>query len=200
MTTVTSNPAKVINVIGMDPSMNNWGLAYGTYDLQTKELKVKTLGLICPVLPKGKQIRQNSLDLVRSVQLYQGAREAMQLGAHAVFVEVPVGSQNARASVGYGICVGVLGALKAEGFRFYELNPTEVKLAATGNPIAKKKAMIAWATKAFPEANWPTYKEHGVELLSEAQAEHMADACGAIKAGIASDAFQQTLSMTTVHP
>ena len=36
------------------------------------------------------------------------------LYAKAIFVEVPVGSQNARSMCSYGMCVGILGALLAK--------------------------------------------------------------------------------------
>lgn len=100
----------------------------------------------------------------------------------------------------YGICVGVLGALRANGVPFYEVTPTEVKTAGPGNKTASKKQMIEWAMAKHPEGNWPTYKEHGEELVSEAKAEHMADAVGAIYAGIAGTPFQQLLSMMTAQP
>ena len=100
-----------------------------------------------------------------------------------------------RAMASYGICVGVLGALKASGIPFFEVTPTEVKLASCGFKTATKEQMIAWATQRHPEANWPTYKTKGSEAVSSAKAEHMADAIGAIYAGINTDAFKQLLSM-----
>lgn len=176
----------------MDPSLRNWGLAVGHYNLDTKELTIKGLGLTNPVISTGKQVRQNSLDLESALQLYQGA-VATARDAHAVFVEVPVGSQSARSMASYGICVGVLGALRAENIPFFEVTPIEVKLASAGSKTATKEQMIQWATKKHPEANWPTYKEKGAVLISEAKAEHMADAVATIYAGIACKTFQQLL-------
>ena len=186
--------ARIIRVCGMDPSLRNWGLAAGTFDLDTKKVEVKRLGLVCPVLPTGKQVRQNSLDLESAMQVYQSA-VATAVDADAVFVEIPVGSQSARAMASYGICVGVLGSLRAANVPFFEVTPTEVKLAAVGIKTATKEQMIKWATSKHPEANWPTYKEKGAVLLSEAKAEHMADAVAAIYAGIACNTFQQLLPM-----
>ena len=165
-------------------------MAAGTFDLETKKIEIKKLGLINPVLPTGKQVRQNSLDLESAKQLCANALEAVK-GAQAIFVEVPVGSQSARAMASYGICVGVLGALRASGIPFFEVTPTEVKLSAVGNKTATKQDMIGWAITQHPEANWPVYKEHGKTVVSEAKAEHMADATAAIYAGIKTDQFQQ---------
>jgi Holliday junction resolvasome RuvABC endonuclease subunit len=183
---------KVIKVVGQDPSLRNWGLAVGTLDLETKKLTIEYVELTNPVLPTGKQVRQNSTDLESALQLYKGAADAA-IGAHAVFVEVPVGSQSARAMASYGICVGVLGALRANGIPFFEVTPTEVKLATVGTKTATKQEMINWAMAAHPEANWPTYKQKGATMVSEAKAEHMADAIASIYAGMTCNSFQQML-------
>ena len=190
---------KFINVVGLDPSLRNWGTAEGIYDLEAKKLRIMQLGLINPVLPTGKQVRQNSNDLASAFQLYKGT-DAVTKGAQAVFVEVPVGSQSARAMASYGICVGVLGALRANGIPCFEVSPTEVKLAGVGNKTATKQDMISWAVKAHPEANWPTYMHNGTACLSEAKAEHMADAVAAIYAGLACNSFQQMLPFLVAKP
>lgn len=187
---------KLIKVVGQDPSLRNWGLAVGYLNLETKKLTVEFVDITNPVLPTGKQVRQNSNDLESALQLYKGAADA-SIGAQAVFVEVPVGSQSARAMASYGICVGVLGALRANGIPFFEVTPTEVKLASVGNKTATKQDMIRWAMASHPEANWPTYKQHGKDMVSEAKAEHMADAIAAIYAGITCNAFQQILPFIT---
>ena len=181
-----------LRLCGMDPSLRNWGLAVGTLDLETKKLMVEHVDVTCPVFSTGKQVRQNSKDLESAFQLYKGAIAAAK-GAHAVFVEVPVGSQSARAMASYGICVGVLGALRANGIPFFEVTATEVKLAGPGIKEASKKQMIEWAMAAHPEANWSTYRQNGKDLVSEAKAEHQADAVAAIYAGMTSNAFQQML-------
>lgn len=185
---------KLLKLVGQDPSLRNWGLAVGTYNIEEKKLTIEKLDVVNAVLPTGKRTRQNSLDLESAFQLYKGAVAAVE-GAHAVFIEVPVGSQSARAMASYGICVGVLGALRANGVPFFEVNPTEVKLAGAGTKTATKQEMIKWATSKHPEANWPTYKEHGSVLISEAKAEHQADAIAAIYAGISGVSFQQMLSI-----
>lgn len=178
----------------MDPSLRNWGFSKGIYDTETKQITLYELGVIQPTLPKGKQVRQNSLDLESAKQLCAASLDAAK-GAQAIFVEVPVGSQSARAMASYGICVGVLGALRATGIPFFEVTPTEVKVASVGYKNATKSEMILWATTAHPEANWPTYKQHGKDVVSEAKAEHMADATAAIYAGLACNSFQQMLPL-----
>lgn len=180
-----------IQVVGFDPSLRNWGVVKGLLSLDSQnKLKLQSVAVINPELPKGKQVRQNSVDLEAAKQLCDGALKAVQ-GAQAIFVEVPVGSQSARAMASYGICVGILGALRATGIPFFEVTPTEVKLAGVGRKTATKQEMIQWAMDQHPEADWPTYIHHGKVLVTESKAEHMADATAAIYAGLASNQFKQ---------
>ena len=182
-----------IRVVGFDPSLRNWGIAKGIFiPGPYPRLHIEKVDVINPELPTGKQVRQNSLDLESAKQLCAAALSAAK-DAQAIFVEVPVGSQSARAMASYGICVGVLGALRATGIPFFEVTPTEVKMASAGKKTATKLEMIQWAMNQHPEANWPRYKQNGVVKVSEAKAEHMADATAAIYAGLACNSFQQLL-------
>ena len=179
----------------MDPSLRNWGLASCNYDPSTGKLTVLDLQVIRPVLSTQKQVRQNSLDLSSGQQLYHGA-ESMVRNANITFAEVPVGSQSARSMASYGVCCGVLGALRATRKNFIEVSPQEVKLAGAGNKTATKQEMINWAKAKHPEAPWPMIKNKGQLVSNDSLAEHMADAIATVYAGIASDPFQQLLSLS----
>jgi hypothetical protein len=186
---------KRINVVGFDPSLRNWGIAIGTVVPGYPEtLQLSILDLICPVLSKSKQVRQNSLDLESAKQLCAGALKAAH-NAQAIFVEVPVGSQSARAMASYGICVGVLGALRAFNTPIFEVSPQEVKLAGAGKATATKLEMITWAMTRHPEVCWPTYVQKGKVLITTSVAEHQADAVASIYAGMASNSFQSLLPL-----
>ena len=185
-----------IQVVGFDPSLRNWGIAKGVIDIQEQCLVVQQLHVTQPVLSKAKQIRQNSQDLEAARQLYEEAFTFAK-EAQAIFVEVPIGSQSARAMASYGICVGVLGGLRASGIPFFEVTPTMVKKASCGNATASKHDMITWAMNNHPEAPWPMYSEHNKLLVSEAKAEHMADAIGAIYAGVQDNQFKQWFNLIT---
>jgi len=189
----------LITVCGFDPSLNNWGLAKGHYDTETKKLTVHTLDLINPDFATGKTVRQNSKDLERARQLAFKAALASQ-DVQCVFVEVPVGSQSARAMASYGICVGVLGALRAQGIQFFEVTPTEVKLATVGSKTASKAEIIDRAVKLHPNANWPMVTRNGVTSVSASKAEHMADAIGAIEAGLQTTEFLNILPFIQATP
>lgn len=184
-----------IKVVGFDPSLRHWGISCGNLNVDPKgywDLKITSVSVTEAILSKGKQVRQNSLDLETAQQLCKAAIEA-SIGAQAIFVEVPIGSQTARAMASYGICVGVLGALRATGIPFFEVTPSEVKVQTVGDKTASKQQMIDWAVKHHPEANWPKRMEHGKEIITASKAEHIADAIAAIHAGIHGNEFKQML-------
>jgi Holliday junction resolvasome RuvABC endonuclease subunit len=180
-------------ICGFDPSLRNWGIAVGAYCIDTGKLEIPYVAVVQPVLSTAKQVRQNSLDIESGMQLFQAAYKHAK-EAQVVFIEVPVGSQSARAMASYGLCVGIIGSIKGLGIPVMEMNPMEVKVTATGSKTATKEQMIACATQRHPEANWPRRNLKGISHISEAKAEHMADAIGAIYAGIASNSFIQLLT------
>lgn len=184
---------KEIKVVGFDPSLNNWGIAIGTLNLSTMNMKVTHLDVINPVFESGKTTRKNSVDVERASQLYKAAIPACE-GASAVFVEVPVGSKSARAMASYGICIGVLGSIRGTGVPFFEVTPHEVKLETAGKKTATKQEMISWAMARHPEAPWPMQKKNGEMIAIAGKAEHMADAVGAIYAGLQSADFQRMMA------
>jgi hypothetical protein len=189
----------VLRVIGFDPSLNNWGIAKGLLTPTITGghvLTIEQLDIIQPTFSDGKQVRNNSKDLERAEQLAKGAWAAAQ-GADAVFVEVPHGSQSARAMASYGVCIGVLGALRTSGIPFFELSEAEVKMASLGKKgKTTKQEMIDWATQEHQEVSWPRHNGQ----INASKAEHMADAVAAIHAGIESKLFQQMLAILRKKP
>lgn len=164
--------------------MSNWGLAAAMLDLETGLLDTPRLVLVSPKAETGKQVRQNSKDLARAELLVKPVREECRQ-AKAVFVECPVGSQSARAMASYGICVGILGALRDEGITLIEVSPREVKVALSGDANATKQVMIDAGVSHYPEANWPMFKGKPA-----GKSEHLADAIGTIHAGVQTPMFQ----------
>ena len=181
-----------VPVLGMDPSLTNWGLAHGHYDLGTGQIQMDTVGVVQPEKLQGKQIRNNSNDLHRAFQL-ASAVQAAAADARAIFVEVPHGSQSARAMASYGVCVGILGSLTAQGIQFFEVTAGEVKLATVGSKGASKQAIVSRAVNAHPNINWPYQTRKGQTEIVMGKAEHMADAIGAIEAGVQTPQFKQLL-------
>lgn len=183
-----------IPVLGMDPSLSNWGIAAAELCLETGILETPKLSLVSPKKLTGKQTRVTSNDIYRASQLALPVVEACK-GANAIFVEVPIGSQSARAMASYGICVGILGSLRAQGITFIEVTPTQVKEAFTGDRNATKQQMIDQAVSLYPDANFPIHKGKVA-----GKAEHMADAIAAIHAGVNTPEFQTTMSILKGNP
>lgn len=178
-----------IKVVGFDPSLKGWGIAVGTLDLDTGIMTDVVLSVVDSEPPKTKQVRQNSKDLYTATKLAEASLNAIK-DAKAVFVEIPVGSQSARAMASYGVCVGVLGALNALNTSVIEVTATEVKVALTQNKNATKQEMIKAAVDLYPEANFP---KHNGKIT--AKAEHVADALGAIHAGVNTPLFQNIMKI-----
>lgn len=181
-----------MKIVGIDPSLRNFGIVRAKLDIGAGEFKVEEMRLVESEdnAKKAKTVRKNSDDLRRAKLLHAGMLEMCQ-GASIAFVEVPVGSQSARAMASYGICIGVLAACPIP---MIQLTPTEVKLAMTGEKTATKDEMIEAAVKAHPEAKWLTRKSKG-ELVLMNDNEHLADAIGAITAGIATNDFKGMVAM-----
>jgi Holliday junction resolvasome RuvABC endonuclease subunit len=179
-----------ITVCGMDPAMRNWGIAQAVLDLDTGEMTTPTLYVVQPKDLEGKQVRQNSSDLHLTTQLAEVVLPITRK-AQVIFVEVPVGSQSARAMASYGFCVGVLGAVRAEGIPLIEVTALEVKKAFSGKKDATKAEMIAAGLAQYPDANWPMHQG----AVSAARAEHVADAIGAIHAGVQTPMFQNLMRL-----
>jgi Holliday junction resolvasome RuvABC endonuclease subunit len=183
-----------LKIIGMDPSLSNFGFAKATLDPATMLYTVDELVLVKTENEKDKKlkktVRKNSEDLERARALYEGMIEACQ-GATLAIAEVPVGSQSARAMASYGVCVGVLAACPIP---LIQVTPSEVKLAGTGYKSGTKDEMIEWAMNKFPAANWLLTKRGG-QMVPVAANEHLADAVGAIEAGLKTDQLKQAIAL-----
>lgn len=182
-----------IPVVGFDPSMTHWGIAEGELDLMTGHLNALSLTLVEPKKITAKQVRQNSIDLDVAEQLSKVALSTARR-AKAVFVEVPVGSQSARAMCAYGMCCGILGTIRAQGIELIEVTATEVKLSLSGQRHATKQQQIDAALAQYPDANWPTYTRKGIVKVPDT-VEHLADAIGAIHAGVNTPLFQNLMRL-----
>lgn len=178
-----------IKILGLDPSMSNFGMAMGLLNLGDGSLNQLNLNLIeAPAEPKNKSVRQNSMDLERARSIYNRMTETIELfKPDIICVEIPVGSQSARAMASYGMCIGLIASIQVP---LIQVTPAEVKLAACKSKVATKQQMIDWAASTYPDANWCKRKLKGVQVLTDKN-EHLADALGAIYAGVRTDQFKQ---------
>jgi Holliday junction resolvasome RuvABC endonuclease subunit len=95
----------------------------------------------------------------------------------------------------YGVCIGVLAACPGG---VIEVTPTEVKVAATGHKTATKEEMIDWAFSKFPNAQWLVRKTNGDSVLKK-ENEHLADAIGAINAGLRTKQWEQLRNVLLIY-
>lgn len=180
-----------IKLIGMDISMRNFGFAKATLDTDTMEVFINELVLAeTKAADKAtkKKVRQNCLDLDDAKQMQQAMVKECAGSAFAM-IEVPVGSQSARAMMSCGLCIGIISSCPTS---IIPVTPTEVKKAGFGVSSATKEEMIEWAVAKHPEANWLRVKATG-KLLNKN--EHLADAVACIYAGINTPEFAQALAV-----
>jgi Holliday junction resolvasome RuvABC endonuclease subunit len=182
-----------IKILGIDPSMRNTGLALAEVDIATGGWRCIDL-LLVQTKPgeAGKKVRKSSEDLSSGQALYRGVTAFIDKHSPAFAVaEVPTGTQSARGSFSNGLCCGLLASLPVP---LIEVSPTEVKVASVGHKAACKEEMIEWAVAREPEAPWLKRKSKG-ELVVMATNEHLADALGAIAAGLATQQFRQAMAL-----
>lgn len=174
---------------GLDPSLNNFGMAKGDLCLSSGSLSSLELLLSTTQAANKKTVRKNSDDLRRAKEHFQSFHSFFS-DVDVICVEIPVGSQSARSMASYGVCVGLIASI---GKPLIQVTPAEVKLAATQDKKASKEDMINWAVENYPQANWYTHQRKGVESFT-AKNEHLADALAAIYAGVKTDDFKTMMA------
>jgi Holliday junction resolvasome RuvABC endonuclease subunit len=173
-----------IKILGVDPALTNVGLALTEVDLDEGTITVTRIDLIETSASKTKVVRKNSEDLERARHIWSTLLPYVNQ-ADVLAVELPVGSQTARAMCSYGICIGLFATIKKP---LIQLTATEVK-AVSGNKNASKADMIAYAVKEFPNLPWLKKKSKGVVSLVSKN-EHIADAICAALASLNTDEFK----------
>lgn len=176
-------------VLGVDMALANMGLVLMHWDGTTRPdaLELLDMAVIRTEPLKGVQVRKSADEVRRARELHR-ALHTWALRAQVAAVEVPSGSQSAQAARALGIAVGVLAACPIP---MLEVSPMEVKRAVAGpakqSKPPSKAEVIQWAVQRWPSALWPRKNPAGPVLQ---WAEHIADACAAVEAGIATNALQ----------
>lgn len=184
---------RTVRVLGIDASLNNFGIAEVNINLDTLALTVEKVYVIQPAKADTvakRVVRKNSDDLRRARWLQENLIKACE-GFALVTVEMPFGSQSARAMASYGICIGVLSSCPLP---MIEVTPAEVKLAGHGTKTASKKEMIEWATNLHPDANWRTMKRKDEQVLTNDN-EHSADALASVYAAMKTEQFKSVMAI-----
>lgn len=176
--------------------MRNCGLVFGTYEIGQNDLPDRynmTEGhLIQTFRNNDKKVRASAKDYDACRTMYIKLQSYLQhFAPQIMFAEMPTGSQSANGMKSYGISLMLLGTI---GCPVIQVSPQEVKVAAVDSKTASKDTMIKWAVKKWPEIQWLTRKYKGeMEILNKN--EHIADACGAVEAGMRTDQWRQLVSV-----
>lgn len=177
----------IINILGLDPSLRNFGCASGQYDTDSKTININNFTLIQTENGDKKTVRQNSNDLRCASEIFKKLKPLVDQ-AQIVFCELPVGSQSSRAQTSYGVCLGILGAIQKP---LIQLTPLDIKLYVGNKKTTTKDEVISWAYKRHPNANW--FLNKSGEPINKN--EHLADATASIYAGLETDQFRQLIDM-----
>lgn len=185
-----------MKILGIDASLSNFGFALTDVNMDTLKFEVEELLLIETKPGHQKKVRKNSDDLERC-RKHVDAMRFMTSKAQMVCVEMPVGSQSARAMASYGACMGILAGCDLP---MIQVTPYEVKLAAVGIKTASKEEMIAWAYNAYPGLNWLPGVKSGKNASKHpgfiaGKNEHLADAIAAVEAGLKTDDFKSAMAI-----
>lgn len=186
-----------ITAIGIDAAFANMGFA--SVDLvvignTVQDVLITGLALVNTEKESGKTVRKSSDTLRRGRILHTALHELIaDIGPRLAFAEVPTGSQNAAASHGLGVAVGVLASCP---IALIEVSPGEVKRLFTDKKrTVPKTEIMEWAYAKWPDAPWLTLGgKPGARRLNGN--EHLADAMATIVAGIKTPEFKQHFALS----
>lgn len=165
-----------MNILGLDPSLNNFGIAKG---ILTDTLSITYTDVIQHKIKKDKT-KQNSRDINAALHIFKHLYPLLK-DIDVIIVEVPIGSQSSRAMVSYGVCIALIGVISYFNPKVIQVSPFDVK-KLVGSRTASKEDVIQWVQSNHPTLNLP--KAIG-------KAEHIADAIAAIHVGLESKQFKE---------
>ena len=183
-----------INILSLDPSLNNLGIALMSYDVESASLSIISMKLFTTDNEAGKKVRKSSDDLRRAKELRETLTD-WQKKASIVCAEVPTGCQSARGALANGIVIGVLASITLP---LIEVSPSEAKKAALGKKTGSKEEMIAWSVEQYPNASWLKRKFKG-QIVHTAANEHLADAVAIAHAAVDTLEFKSAMAMTRMQ-
>lgn len=178
-----------VRVIGLDGSLQNFGMAVCTVNLDEKKIvSVDKLVLSKTKKDNTKGVKRSSDDVARFRQHSDLIKQTIdEYNVSFAIGEVPSGAKDARAAFAFG---GVTALLASLPVRLVEVTPTDVKVASTGFKHADKEDIIEWAVNEFPDAGWIMgSKPNKMNIMIYGKYvtnanEHLADSVAAVQAGL----------------
>ena len=188
--------SKKIEVVGFDPSQSNFGIVEASICVDTLEIDIRAMKVVSTTSEASKGVIKVSDNLRRAKEIQAAMREACAGKALAI-AEIPlmITTMNPKiaslANYNSGMMVGILSAIQIPLIQVF---PKDVKLAMTGLKDACKEEMIEAAMFKHPAAPWVMRKLRG-NMVPTAVNEHLADAVGALYAGIKTEQFGGAVGM-----
>ncbi|MEO9387194.1 hypothetical protein [Chromobacterium phragmitis] len=183
---------KIVDVLGFDPSLRNWGVCHAGLDIETGEFEIKDLILLQTESESKKNVIKQSDDLRSCREQFERVTKLCEGKAFAVS-EIPFVNPRGYASANFnaGVVLGLLGSLPIPLIQVF---PQDVKRIFTGMKDACKEEMIEEAVKRYPNAPWKMRKFRGAMKLTSDN-EHLADAVAVLHAGMATEQYKQLASL-----
>lgn len=174
----------LVDIVGLDPSLRNWGLSRAVLDTESNLISVSETKIIKTKQLPCKKTKQNTKDLISAAELFIGLKTFIK-PSDILCVEVPHGSQSSRAMVSYGVCIGILGVISTHYSKLIQVSANDVKKIVKIDPEHNpdKDDMINWVRLHHPEAKLP----------NSLNAEHICDSIIAIHAALLKDQLQEYL-------
>lgn len=169
-----------IRIAGFDPSLRNWGICIADYCTFSGKFTILKTHTVKTEFTKALKLPKNLKDTVASQTLYKQCRSFLS-DVDIIVAEIPIGSKSASAMISYGICVGVLGSLTANGIALVRVTPQAVK-KVVGYADATKEEVIAYVCSNHPELKVTTRLVKGKEVIVKSAIEHIADSIAALHA------------------
>jgi hypothetical protein len=191
---ISQQNKQTLIVDGVDISLSNLGLFKFKW-CNGVLTPVKMLLVETEPEAKKKNIRVNFSDLTRARKMFD-ALYAWTDNSDFVFVEMPVGSQNARAMASYGVSIGIVASVSEN---IIPVLPEEVKIAACRSKTASKADMVEWAARTYPAMPWvkATRSKKSPNKIWADKNEHCADAAAAVHAGLQTEEFRRAVTMVS---
>ena len=154
-----------MRILGVDPSLANWGMVLADYSLDSNNEPKITLKVAQTVVTnteagwKARQGKRSKLtappkyldNLNRARKLFVNFQEWEDL-ADVIVAEIPTGSQAYKAALSQGICLGILSAARKP---LICVSPYDVKFVL-GERTVPKEDIHAWVSNKHPGVIDPT--------------------------------------------
>lgn len=150
-----------MKILGIDPSLRNWGLAVMELDKELTILKTHTIRT--NKIPKHKSVAVTDVNTAKFI--LDELKDYLE-GIDAICIELPLGSQTSTAMKSYGLCIGLVGYIATLGIPVIYKNPFDIK-KVIGKRDTTKEEIIDWVNTNHPNklSKYKTVAEHQADAV-----------------------------------